>query len=166
MPGNRIYFSIELLKHLDYENQVAAALAIELANLRKKFVSQRVDEQILSGMGIQATESEPLAPIEMEELTSVRFFGPAGVFYYLEKDRTAAVEEAVYLLYRAGYDPRGLSSVFELYAENSQFSPIEANTLPRLIEETRRVIAQLSPLLNPVVRTEAFIQIKKRIEKL
>jgi hypothetical protein len=69
-------------------------------------------------------------------------------------------------MYRAGFDPRGLISFWNRYAENPAHSPLDPGLLQQLIERSRTAIAQRAPLRNPIVRSKEFLALKKRIERL
>jgi hypothetical protein len=80
-------------------------------------------------------------------------------------------------LYRAGYDPRGVSSFWKnwgsLLTRGNQpgfEAPSGALSWPQLAveleDESNQEIAKLPPLLNPVVRSPEFAKIGKRLQKL
>ena len=62
--------------------------------------------------------------------------------------------------------PWGLVSLWDLYRAQSPHSPYEDDLLKKLTDKTRTIIAQHSPLRNPIVRSQAFLAILKRIQKL
>jgi predicted Zn-dependent protease len=156
LPGNRIYLSVGLLRRVEFENELAAALALELAHVLHRHAVSRVPQDGPGPRpdGVPSTSGSP------------EFFGPAGIFAYSETERLAAVETAVGVLYRAGFDPRGLVSLWQRYQGAAAESPFEAGTVMRLLERTRQVVARLAPLRNPVVRSDEFVGIQKRIRRL
>lgn len=148
LPGGRIYFPVELLKQLEFENQVAAVLAFELAHLSMRHVIQRggVEPGFPSG--------------------STPFFGQGGLFDFTLDQELAAVERSVGILYAAGYDPRGLVSIWIKYQNQKVSGSRSAAVLERLVERTRLEITRYAPLLNPVVRTDEFLKLQNKIRKL
>ena len=44
IPGNRIYLSTGLLRHVEFENELAAAIAMEFAHTLKRHVPRRMEE--------------------------------------------------------------------------------------------------------------------------
>ena len=78
----------------------------------------------------------------------------------------AALESAVDLLYRARFDPRGLVSLLQRFQKKSGKIPWDAATLRRMVEKTRESISLRSPLINPIVRSDRFLHVRKRIQKL
>lgn len=174
LPGNRIYLSSGLLSQFKYENQVAAALAFELAHIRNRHAFTRLDETpLLTGSSESSTEfsvsslfSVGSSGASADPRDSVDYFGPAGIFAFTEKEYLDSAQVAVDLLYRAGYDSRGLISIWQLYEKLPDNSPFEQTTLHKLQDATRDFIAKYAPLRNPIVRSEAFLKIRKRLEKL
>jgi predicted Zn-dependent protease len=153
LPGNRIYLPVELLRELGFENEIAALIAVEFGHLLGRDSVRRLAE-------LRDPRENAPAP------APARIFGENGIFAFTEAERIAAAERAVDILYRAGYDPRGLVSVWQKYRAHPDRSPLDAGTLGKLQEATRRAIATRAPLRNPVVRSAAFITIQKRIRRL
>lgn len=153
----RVYFSAPLLKQLQFENEVAAVIALELCIARAGYQFKRL------------AELRPPAEWESSlnwDLSEGELMGPGGVFTYEEVDLARSTKEAVELLYQAGYDPRGVSAIWRFYTENADKSPFEKATAQRLEEKSRHAIAQFAPLRNPVVRSQAFLMIQRRIQQL
>jgi hypothetical protein len=169
LPGNRIYLSSGLLKSLEFENQLAAAISVELAHLLKRHVPLRLQAARTDS---QAERPDDFPSIEGLVSSSgayskpVDFFSPTGIFAFPDEYFIESVEPAVGILYQAGFDARGLVSLWELYRSSRASSPLEDDILRKLIEKTRTVIAEYPPLRNPIVRSPAFIAIQKRIKKL
>jgi hypothetical protein len=84
------------------------------------------------------------------------------VFGSLENEH--AIESAVDRIYKAGYDPRGLVSYFDRVPTKSK-NQVESEN-EALKDKSRRTIAFYAPLLNPIVRTEDFYKMRKRLERL
>jgi predicted Zn-dependent protease len=177
LPGNRIYLSGAILKKFEYENEVAALLALQLGHLVHHQVLKKLDELLEPKKDIQS----PIDPThkfkkkELKVLSSPRgqefvrmaqYFGPNGVFAYNEDEHLEAIQGAVEVLYTAGYDARGLISLFELFRKNLKYSPYDSDTLDKMIERARYEVAQFAPLRNPIVRTQSFTSIQKRFQRL
>jgi predicted Zn-dependent protease len=169
LPGNRLYLSSGALRGAEFENQLAALIALELAHLTLRHVPLRLEET-RSEPGASTPADFPsiegLVPTADSSSRAVDFFGPTGLFAFPDEYFVDAVETAVGILYRGGFDPRGLVSLWELYRAHPANSPLESEILGKLIEKTRTVIAVYPPLRNPIVRSPAFIAIQKRIKKL
>lgn len=143
LPGNRLYLSLELLRVYEFENEFAAMLALELGHLEGKRVLDPVDgqvkEDVLDRFGISETTLET-------EVTALR--------------------NAIGILYRAGYDSRGLITLYQKMEKNSGKVFLAKAWISQLIEESRRGIAASSPLRNPIVQSLKFVEIHGRIQSL
>jgi hypothetical protein len=73
---------------------------------------------------------------------------------------------AVGILYRAGFDGRGLVAHLERYRAYPEASPYSPARLEKMIDLARRTIALSSPLRNPIVRSPAFQAIRPRLRRL
>lgn len=167
LPGNRVYLSAGFLKSVEYENELAAAMALELAHLLSRHALNRLEK----APGVVQLESgsliEGILPAQPDRFSaSIDYFSPKGIFSFEEGEYLASAEIAVGLLYRAGYDPRGMVSLWNRYLQSPAISPVEKSTLSALLENTRQWIATSAPLRNPVVRSQEFVAIQKRIQKL
>ncbi len=159
LPGNRFYLSLNFLKSLSFENEVAAALALEMGHIIKRHTLGRLEA--LRDLGIL-----PKSVDEGVELSESDYFGIAGIFSFTEENVMESISVAVDILYNAGYDPRGMTNFWTMQLNAGSASPYEKEALQKYLEKTREIVAKKSPLRNPVVRTEEFIQMKKRITRL
>lgn len=185
LPGIRVYLSLNLLKQLAFENEIAAAIALELAHVANRDLLRRLEKdmaarQLTSGEFTDEAGALGFLPGADEQTLlarlfpspygttsdSRRFTGPEGLIYYTDMERAQAVEDAVNLLYRIGYDARGLISLWNAHKSNPDRSPYSSGQVDRFMDRSYRAIAGLSPLRNPIVKTEKFIAIQKRIQKL
>jgi hypothetical protein len=163
--GNRIYLSLEVLSRLSYESEVAALLAFELSHLEQRDLISQL-EQIDGGALQVGSERFSNSVRRNEILSQLDYAGDLGVFSFSDAAHLAAVEGAAHLLYQTGYDARGFVSLLELYQNHLPFSPFSARLLSQMIQTVRKELVQQSPLRNPIVRTEAFLQIQKRMKEL
>jgi predicted Zn-dependent protease len=171
LPGNRIYLSRGFLRGVDYESELAGALAMELAHVARKHVHARLALQSGEPRMVERTVEyatlEGLLPLHPSQpRRPIDFFGARGIFAYEEEALLEAAETAVGLAYRAGYDPRGLVGVWTRYQAAPANSPYPQATVAKLLERTRQVIANYVPLRDPIVRSPQFIAIQKRIKRL
>lgn len=153
LPGVQLYLSSGFLREVRYENELAAAIAFELAHVLNRHLVNRIEEEI--------------EDVEDRRLVVVRPFGKGSQFLKFKPiDLEQSVETAVELLYQAGYDSRGMISLWKLYEERSQASPYDTAQLGVLINKTYRTIVSYTPLRNPIVRSDEFLTIQKRIRRL
>lgn len=80
--------------------------------------------------------------------------------------RTMALESAMEFLYQAGFDPRGMVHLLGKYQENPEKSPYDEFTVKVMMENAWRMIALHAPLRNPIVRSDHFLALFHRIQKL
>ena len=169
LPGNRVYLSTGLVKQLEFENELAAAIAFEFAHILKRHAISKLPPSDGASMtGLPPVESQASSP-GTDGVTlgnHVEYFGPVGIFSFSQEDYLSSCELAVDLLYKSGFDPRGLVSLFVRFQQSPGRSPLDPALLVKLLEKTRQTIALYAPLRNPIVRSEAFLTIRKRIRKL
>ncbi|HTL12018.1 MAG TPA: hypothetical protein VL588_06000 [Bdellovibrionota bacterium] len=157
LPGIRIYVSLEYLKAVETESELAAAIGLELARVSLRQIPRRIQADAMARASAVPT-GEPRRPTEGETL-DVSLVRPS------EDEYTEAIPVAVGLLYRAGYDPRGLVEYWKRWqTEASQGVPGEVAR--RLVSETYRAIASYTPLRNPVVRSKEFLKLKQLIARI
>ncbi|MBI3534883.1 MAG: M48 family metalloprotease [Deltaproteobacteria bacterium] len=170
LPGSRIYLSLGLLKQLNYETELASILSYEIAQLEQKLVLNQIEKQF---PGTNSTTDEeakfsalPVQEDSYEKINQLDFFSPRGIFIFSEEELVNSVETAVSILYQAGFDVRGLVSLWKIFLNNPKTSPYEQKTLNKLIEKTRQTLATYTPLLNPKVKSNKFLAFKKRIQNI
>jgi hypothetical protein len=166
IPGIRLYISTGLLKSVEYENELAGLMAIQLGNVMNKNIIHRL-------IALRGADNYGESSFDRIMLTSphdltqkMDYFGPNGLFSFIEEDILAGARKAVGILYHAGYDARGLLLIYDRFLENPNFSPYEKRTLVKLKESVRHEIAMHAPLRNPIVRSQGFLLIQKRIKRL
>lgn len=149
LPRNELYMSVSLLKKIEFENEMAALLALEFSLVSKSHAWK--------------TLSDP----KLKELPEL--LGKNGALELLREGREtlrASIDLAVKILYNAGFDTRGLVRLWALYSKNQAHSPLDKKELENALEFTRQAMAQYSPLRNPVVKSQAFVAIHPRLKKL
>ncbi len=160
LPGNRVYLSLDLIKHLEFESELASAIAFELAHIlnRHSIVLYEKNKKNLE-------ENENGEFLDAQN-KSIDFFSPHGIFAFSEENLLVSTEVCIGVLYRSGFDPRGIGEFWKKHLTNLKYSPYDNDTLNKLIEHSRQNIALYTPLRNPVVRSHKFISIQKKIQKL
>jgi predicted Zn-dependent protease len=145
LPVQRIYVPAPYLKAVEFESELAAALAMQSAHLQLDHTLSRLPEG---------------------ELENPDFDSEKGLFSFDEKECLAAVKGAAANLYRSGFDGRGLVAWFERFKAHPEVSPYDEERLDKMIDLARREIALSSPLRNPIVRSPAFMAIQARLRRL
>jgi hypothetical protein len=167
LPGLRVFVSVQALKALQYESELASLFAYEAAKVEAGLLLSRVAISIDAPTRVDELSIE-VPPDEFKKRlpTNPDFFGPQGYFAFSEEEKTAALKRAVTILYDAGFDPRGILSLLEGWHKAGAKSPWPVETFDELREEVRTELNRYPPLRNPVVRSEEFIKMLKRIERL
>lgn len=147
-PGINVYLCVNVLKKLEYENEVAAAIAFELGHILGRSLLSQLEKENNS------------VPKELE------ISGEESFFEFPMESHLVAIKHAVKLLYDAGYDPRGLISLWKLNETHLKRSPFNIIMLQEFTPKTHQTIAKLAPLRNPTVQTSEFIQVRKELQKL
>ncbi|GEM_PF-2177072 len=141
VPGGKILFDIRVLRSLKFENEIASALALawersEGLEFRERFIQE-------------AAHADP---------------DPMKIWTFGNLENERAIESAVERIYKSGYDPRGLVNYFDRTSSRNK-NQLESEN-EALKDKTRRTITFYAPLLNPIVRTEDFYKMRKRLERL
>lgn len=163
LPGQRVYLSSGLIRHVNNDSELAAAIAIQFSHIIDKDALSRLasihefDPSKETGIGAE--------PYKFSNKT-IRFFGADSIFAFSDQTEINAVKKAVSVLYAAGFDPRGVITLNQKYLEHPEHSSFHPSTVAHLIEEARRSIAVFTPLRNPVVRTKDFLFIQRRMKQL
>lgn len=155
-PGERIYIPTNLVREVQYENELAAMLAFELAKLQLKSVVRQVNQ--MNGMA-DASEAD-------ESSESVATVSSEGVVLLSRDEMKDVAKVSVNLMYDAGYDPRGLLSYLNILDRNTERSPLSKAEIEILRKTVRDEISLRTPLRNPIVRSEEFVRHLERIKKL
>ena len=143
LPGGHWYFSVHALQGLRYDNELAAAVA----------AAQALGEREFAG----AAGVTPSGPGAVDP----------GAFWMPEctpADWKRVSARMVEILYRAGYDPRGVPQFWRKSAP--AWTGMPPDWTLQLQEGALAEIARRAPLLNPVVRTPEFGEIEKRLKQL
>ena len=150
-PGALISLPDTWVRSVDYENELAAVIAYQMAHLVRRSLAIHVEEQALSPV--------PLPPV---------LFGAGSVFEFHREERSSAIRLAVRMLYGAGYDTRGMASIFQR-APGLFGNPDSASFKKEVdfnIKEAQRASSELLPAIKPVVRSPEFIRFKKDLERM
>jgi hypothetical protein len=126
----------------------SGALFISLAQVRKL----KLESEVAALLAIQ------LAHQKKGHLFERFSKGETGLDFTSEQ-KVDAVEEAVQLMYAAGYDPRTLLTYLKIVETNP-------SDLEKMVEKGRRAIAQKPPLRNPILKSEEFSRIQRGLNKL
>lgn len=149
IPGIRIYLSKEIVRNMQFENSLAAMIALEISKVIHRVVMSKIEV---------ARETD-------ENIIPTPYMEPSWFSIPPEKE-LAVLETAIEILYQANYDPRGLIGLMKNYQENPSLTRESPETLQRYIEDCYQIVSQYTPLKNPVIRSQEFVGIQGRLRVL
>ena len=139
-PGTLILVPYSFLKKVEFENELAAALALEVAHVVNRHLA-----------------------IEMEKSLDFK-----ELFHFSDEQRAESIKLGSRFLYYAGYDLRGMASIFNRYSEyyvNQGTFELNKKEVEFDIRTAQRAKSEYLPSLQPIVRSGEFIQFKKELQK-
>jgi predicted Zn-dependent protease len=146
IPAGRIYIPEKVLRGFHHENELAAFLAIELGHLSQRHFVRAVGQS---------------------ETDEVVFWGPEGVLQYPIEVWESALEVGIQLLYRAGFDLRGVRKALEYLSSLDE----DRGPARKLLWERRKSLAkerivEYAPLRNPIISSPEYLRINRKFERL
>jgi predicted Zn-dependent protease len=142
-PGTTISIPLSLLKNIAYENELAAVFAFELANVMNRHLAKKMDQ----------TQNAEL-------------FGENSVFGLDRNQRQESILLGTRLLYYAGYDPRGMASIFQRYPTDFSNGSLDKKEVEFNVREAQKAKSEYLPSRDPIVRSAEFIKMKKGLKRL
>jgi predicted Zn-dependent protease len=171
LPGGYIFVYTGLIKIASEEDELAAAVAHEIAHVAARHLTCQATKSQIAG--IASTTGSILLPgwggYAARQGASLAL--PAAFLHFSRKDETEADYLGVQYMYAAGYDPNGAVSIFEKIESLNHkqpglvdrvFSthPMDADR----IEKTEREIARILPAKSEyVVTTSEYGSIRDRL---
>jgi predicted Zn-dependent protease len=147
-PGIMISVPQSFLRKVEFENELAAAVAFEIANVMNRFLAEKVEAQRLAGNEVH--------------------FGDLSVFRLNRQERLSSIKLATELMYGAGFDTRGMASIFKRYPRyyvQETATALFQKEVDFNIREAQRAKSEFLPQMKPIVRSGEFIQFKKDLSK-
>jgi hypothetical protein len=150
-PGTAVSIPLTFLKKVEFENELAAAIAFELAGVIERHLAYR-----LEGLAAKGSPGE------------IRLFGPESVFTLKPEERIRSIRIGTRLLHLAGYDSRGMVSVLKRYPSffRNAGSETPEKEVNLELREAHRAKNELLPALKPIVRSAEFLQFKSELEQI
>jgi predicted Zn-dependent protease len=172
LPGGYVFVYTALLKIADEEDELAAAMAHEIAHVAARHMTrQATKSQIVNLAGV------PVGVILGGGIggaigrQGANFGIPAVFLHFTRKDEAEADYLGVQYLYAAGYDPNGAISIFEKLESLEKKRP---GTVARIfsthpmdaarIQKTEQEIGRILPARDEyVVNTSEYTAIRQRM---
>jgi beta-barrel assembly-enhancing protease len=171
LPGGFIFVYTGLMKIADEEDELAAAVAHEIAHVAARHMScQATKSQIAGIASIPASILLPgLGGYAARQAANVAV--PTAFLHFGRKDESEADYLGVEYMYAAGYDPMGAISLFEkiesLNKKNPGFVDRIFSTHPMdadRIQKTEQEIARILPAKSEyIVNTSEYTEIRARV---
>jgi beta-barrel assembly-enhancing protease len=172
LPGGYIFVYTGLIKMADEEDELAAALAHEIAHVAARHMTRNATKGQLAQIGMVPLSIGlgGLAGVAARQAASSAII-PMTFLSFGRKDEAEADYLGVQYLYSAGYDPNGAISMFEklemLEKTNSGaisrlFSthPMDADRIAKTQEEINKILPSKSDY---VVTSSEYSQIRERL---
>ena len=175
LPGGYIFVYSGLIKVADEEDELAAALAHEIAHVAARHMTkQATKSQIASWASIPAGVilGGGIAGVAARQAANLGI--PAAMLQFTRKDESEADYLGLQYLYAAGYDPNGAISIFEkleslqrkqpgVTARVFSTHPMDADR----IQKTEKEIARILPARDEyVVNTSEYREMRERLISL
>lgn len=172
LPGGYVFVYTALLKIADEEDELAAAMAHEIAHVAARHMTkQATKSQIvnLAGVPVGVILGGGIGGAVIRQ--GANFGIPAVFLHFTRKDESEADYLGVQYLYAAGYDPNGAISIFEKLESLEKKRP---GTVARIfsthpmdaarIRKTEQEIGRILPAkAEYVVNTSEYTAIRQRI---
>jgi predicted Zn-dependent protease len=172
LPGGYIFVYTALLKIADEEDEVAAAMAHEIAHVAARHMTrQATKSQIasLAGIPVGVILGGGIGGVAIRQAANVGI--PAAFLHFTRKDESEADYLGVQYLYSAGYDPNGAISILE---KLESLERKQAGTVARIfsthpmdaarIQKTEEEIGRILPAKDEyVVNTSEYTSIRERL---
>lgn len=157
LPGNRIYIHTQWLKNTEFESEMAAGLALQLAHLHYRHLLSRLDDT--SKTTETHSSGGAVKKFHEDEATWHRFFD-----FSLDQ-RMEASEKAIEWMYQAGYDPRGMVAYWTRCKDLAE-TPGTAAEYEKLLAVVYRTLARVAPIRNPIVKSTTFTVLQRNMQRL
>src|SRR6476660_8945144 len=172
LPGGYIFVYTALLKIAAEEDEVAAAMAHEIAHVAARHMTrQATKSQIasLAGIPVGVILGGGIGGVAVRQAANVGI--PAAFLHFTRRDESEADYLGVQYLYSAGYDPNGAISIFEKLESLAKKQP---GTVARIfsthpidaarIQKTEEEIGRILPAKDEyVVNTSEYTAIRERL---
>lgn len=170
-PGlaRRIYLSRGMLSTTLYENELAFVLATQLALIKEHATAKNLATLHSQELGESLVKLPTSPPSSEKNYLDRGWFEPGGLFDFGATAYVQAEQEAIELMYKAKYDPRGAITIFQRWSTPPLDDQMQSlgKILPEPDDQmklARDEVAKLSPLRDPIVKSHAFEELQSRLQ--
>ena len=175
LPGGYLYVDSGLILACDSEDELAGVMAHEIAHVAAHHAAREMTQ-----MDYMAVGSIPMLIFAQGVWTGYGIYQgtqlalPVGLLEFSRKQEAEADLLGVQYMYRAGYDPRGMVSIFEKLEALEKQRPNAISrafrahpaTAERVLAVEGEIATTLPARSAYLVNTPEFNQIKARLERL
>lgn len=163
IPGGQVYVGLGILKNLDLEGQLAAAIAHELAHQDLGHPLQVWRDRIL---GVYKPGID--RAVHSEDGFDQHYFGKGGLLSFDKVMEQEADENAMSLLYHAGFDPRVyiayLQALQKIQSQKKVRNMLSMHpSLEERVRWSQNFMRNLPPKKDPKLTSSAFKAIKRKL---
>lgn len=167
VPGGHVYVHTGLIGEADNAGELAGVMAHEIAH----GVERHATEQMTQRYGLSVVAAVVLGqnPSIVEQIVA-QIVGTGAVAKFSRDDEREADHLGVRYMYEAGYNPRGMLTMFETLLEQRERSPSAVeqffSTHPlseERIENIQREIGQLPPSDHLTMQESGFRTLQQRV---
>lgn len=168
IPGGHTYVNTGLIKAASSETELAAVMAHEINHV----VARHSTKQLTKQYGYQMIAGLLLGNQGQLAQIAADLFGKAGMMYYSREMESQADYLGVQTMYKAGYNPEGMVTLFQKLEATAKENPGALNKFfsshpqtPDRIQNIQKEIAQLPPKHYPDGSEAEFNKIKARVQQ-
>jgi predicted Zn-dependent protease len=142
-PGVMISLPKSFLSQVNFENELAALIALQLALVENRELAKSLEKQ----------GQRPI-------------LGQGSIFNFSKTAMATSIETGTRMMYAAGYDPRGMVTLIQkhpgIFVEPDSAS--SKKDIDELIKQAQKTKNEFMPSLQPIVRSNEFLKMKKDLK--
>jgi len=166
IPGGHVYVNTGLIQNAANASELAGVMAHEISHVVARHSTEQISRQY--GLSIVASLVLGQNPGDLAKIAA-QIVGTGAMARFSREDEREADELGIKAAYEAGYDPKGMATLFETLLAHQQSSPSRVEqffaTHPlteERIRDARNRAAQLTGK-NVVTDEPEFQNIKRRV---
>jgi predicted Zn-dependent protease len=166
IPGGHVYVNTGLIANADTASELAGVMAHEISHVTARHTTEQISRQY--GLSVLAGVVLGQNPGALQQIAAQIVAGGAIARFSREAEREAD-EIGIQAMARAGYDPRGMASMFRELLEHSKSNPGRVEqffathpTTEDRIRDAENRAAQLNAA-NTVTDEPSFQDVRRRV---
>ena len=167
IPGGHVYVNTGLIAHANNASELAGVMAHEISHVVARHSTEQISRQY--GLSVLAGLVLGQDPNVLSQIAAQIVAGGALARFSREAEREAD-ELGIRAMYQAGYDPRGMASMFRELQKQQQRQPGRVEqffathpTNEERIRDAERRAAEMALSANLITDEPQFQQIRQRV---